>query len=65
MAARPFARDTTAYSHTAGSARTSPTAYYAHHLAAIPASIVTADALVVLEGAAYLAQAANSASGRP
>ena len=61
VAGRPYAHDATVY----GAARTSPTSYYAHHLAAISASIVTADALVVLRAAVHLAQAAHSASGRP
>ena len=45
--------------HLYGTARTSPRAYYAHHLAAISAAIVTADALVVLEAAAHLAATAK------
>ena len=60
VASRPYALDTTIY----GSAPTSPTSFYQHHLAAISASIVTADALVVLDGAAHLAQAARPADGR-
>ena len=48
-----------------GAARTSPTSYYAHHLAAISAAIVTADALVVLQAAAHLAEAGHTAPGRP
>ena len=54
-----YAHDATVY----GAARTSPTSYYAHHLAAISASIVTADALVVLQAAAHLAEAGPTAHG--
>ena len=61
VAGRPYAHDATVY----GAARTSPTSYYAHHLAAISASIVTADALVVLQAAAHLAEAGSTAHGRP
>ena len=51
VAGRPYAHDATVY----GTARTSPRAYYAHHLAAISAAIV---ALVVLA-------ALTPAAGRP
>ena len=51
VAARPFACDATAY----GTARTSPRAYYAHHLAAISSAIQRADAQTVLRLATDLA----------
>ena len=64
VASRPYAYDGTVY----GTARASPSTYFPHHLAAISSAIVTADALVILERAAYhmchLARAAPAAPGR-
>ena len=55
VAALPYACDATVY----GSARGSPSSFYAHHLASISASIVTADALAVLQHAAHLSHVAR------
>ena len=61
VAALPYATDTTVY----GSARGSPSSFYAHHLASISASIVTADALTVLQHAAHLSHVARRAAPQP
>ena len=55
VAALPYACDATVY----GSSRGSPSSFYAHHLASISASIVTADALAVLQHAAHLSHVAR------